>query len=353
MSLATISPHFTAATLDAIVVECGGLRHTGWRFGTGFRKGDSYLSETYRLHIDGVDAAGALVHVHAICKSMPANTARRLTFRSADFFANEINFYRHVLAPMRQFQADCGVGEPHAFTEVPRLLYAHIDSRHGFIVLEDLAPAGYASASRHDGIDLAHCRLVLRTLGKFHAVSLAIGARQPELLRRMHETGTREVYYTPEFREWYATFLRSQIAVARDAVRREYGGTEYERPALAFIADERTFYDRMIGLVERRNRYSVIGHGDCWLPNFLMQYAADGDGAPQQAKMIDFQLGRFGSPALDISFCLYSCTMQSLREEHYEELLKVCVNGILVVMLGRHVDHVSKTYKPKLYGKSI
>lgn len=320
MSLSSISSHFTDATLDAIVQECGGTRHTAWHFGTGFKKGDSYLSETYRLHIDGLTANDQPLQVTAVVKAIPKNAARRQTFRSADFFANEVNFYRHVLDPMHQFQEARGVRAPHAFTEVPRLLHAYVDGRNDFIVLEDLCPGGYGSAGRHGGMDLAHCRLVMRTLGKFHAVSLAIGDRQPELLRRMCADGTREVYYAPEFRAWYSSFERSQIAVARDAMRREYGGTAYEQRMLVFTGEG--FYDRMIGLVQRRNRFSVIGHGDCWLPNFLLKYGDDGE--PQLAKMIDFQLGRFASPALDISFCVYSCTMQSLRVEHYEELLKVC-----------------------------
>jgi thiamine kinase-like enzyme len=41
-----------------------------------------------------------------------------------------------------------------------------------------------------------------------------------------------------------------------------------------------------------------------------------------KAKMIDFQLARFASPALDISFFIYSCTTEELRVQYYDDLLK-------------------------------
>lgn len=56
--LSDISCKFTEDTLDAIVQECGGRRHTSWCFGDGFKKGDSYLSEAFRMVVHGVSDNG-------------------------------------------------------------------------------------------------------------------------------------------------------------------------------------------------------------------------------------------------------------------------------------------------------
>lgn len=53
-SLKEISSKFTEATLDSIIRNHGGIKHTSWRFGDGFRKGDSFLSEVYRLIVTGI-----------------------------------------------------------------------------------------------------------------------------------------------------------------------------------------------------------------------------------------------------------------------------------------------------------
>lgn len=56
MSLETISPNLTEKHLDEIIVKAGGVRHTSWAFeGDGFKKGDSYLSELFKVVVFGVD----------------------------------------------------------------------------------------------------------------------------------------------------------------------------------------------------------------------------------------------------------------------------------------------------------
>lgn len=67
-------------------------------------------------------------------------------------------------------------------------------------------------------------------------------------------------------------------------------------------------------------KLTVFGHGDCWTPNFLTRYSADHQA--EAIKIIDFQLARCGSLVLDITFFIYSCTSQELREKHYDELLR-------------------------------
>lgn len=117
---------------------------------------------------------------------MPLNVGRRKTFRSSDFFRNEINFYREILPRMLAFQSRRNLADDSdRLSELPRCLAAHCDGETDFLALEDLRPAGYRSASRQDGLDLAHCRLIIRTLGKFHAMTLAIRDQEPDLLAEM------------------------------------------------------------------------------------------------------------------------------------------------------------------------
>lgn len=54
MSLSEISSKFTEKTLDEIIQKSGGTKHTSYKFGEGFKKGDSYLSRVYRLTVYGV-----------------------------------------------------------------------------------------------------------------------------------------------------------------------------------------------------------------------------------------------------------------------------------------------------------
>lgn len=55
MSLSDVSPIFNEKSLDEIIIKAGGVKHTGWEFAGGFKKGDSYLSEVFKMIVKGVD----------------------------------------------------------------------------------------------------------------------------------------------------------------------------------------------------------------------------------------------------------------------------------------------------------
>lgn len=79
------------------------------------------------------------------------------------------------------------------------------------------------------------------------------------------------------------------------------------------------FYDTMCRLTRETGPFSAICHGDLWTPNFLFKKAT----MDIKAKIIDFQMARFASPATDISFFIYACTAQDIREQHFDELVQV------------------------------
>ncbi|XP_062559062.1 uncharacterized protein LOC134223866 [Armigeres subalbatus] len=319
MKLDVVSPKFDESVLDDIIRVSGGNKCTSWSFvDSEFGKGDSYLSEVYRITLKdettktAADSSPLIVRV--IVKTIPKNVGRRKTFRSADFFRNEINFYNVVLSEFVKFQQTKELKT--GFNECSTSVASFSDGENDFIAMEDLSQFGYGSASRQEGAGLAECILCMQTIGRFHALSLAMKDQQPDkfhlLVKHIEDT-----YYADEHKTWYKKFQDVQIQIAKDAISQVYGNTELETKANKFLDGD--LYDKMVYLTHTRNQNSVINHGDCWLPNFLFRY--DSEGAPVSAKMIDFQLARYSSPALDISFFIYSCTSQQLREAHYEELL--------------------------------
>lgn len=316
MSLTDISNSFTETTCEDIIKKAGGTKYTSYKFGKGFKKGDSYLSQVFRLCVYGVnEATGENVEVNLICKGMPDNMARRKVFRSAVFFRNEINFYLKIIPALEEFQKRQKPKNP--FTEYPICYATHCDGENDFIALQDVSFLGYGSPNRQDYITLDECLLTMRTLGRFHGISLALRALDPEEFEKAAKS-LEETYYAESYRKWYMDFMKLACSVAKDAVTKTFPNSQYETKAENFLQEN--LYDDLIGLVSTRSKLSVFGHGDCWTPNFLTHYSDDGK--PEAIKIIDFQLARCASMAVDISFFIYSCTSQTLRETHYESLLK-------------------------------
>lgn len=81
-----------------------------------------------------------------IVKSLPMNHSHRKTFRSAEFFRNEILFFSKIFPTFFQFQEKYQVSDP--FNEIPKCLASYLDGENDFIALEDLTVYGYQQAER-------------------------------------------------------------------------------------------------------------------------------------------------------------------------------------------------------------
>lgn len=264
--------------------------------------------------------------VHLIIKTTPKSIARKLTFRSSDFFRNEINFYNIVLKGFKEFQS-VKKDAKYPFNEVTTSLASHLDGENDFLILENLNTYGYYTTPRQESMDIHVCRLIMQTFGRFHGLSFVIRDQSPKMFEELSSV-PEETYYAQRFKPWYIDFMSTQIPIALDAVAKIYGGTVIEERAKKFLTDG-CLYDKMVKLTHARNRYSVISHGDCWTPNFLIHSTKlDGHDVPVQAKMIDFQLARLGSPVIDIAFFIYSCTTEDIREQYFDDLIKTYHNSV-------------------------
>lgn len=96
--LAVVSKKFTESILKSILIEETGEKDaevTGWDFREAGAVGDSYLSTVDYITIHG-NASGKDVSTKIVVKSLPQNMGRRKTYRSTDFFYNEVKFYTEV-----------------------------------------------------------------------------------------------------------------------------------------------------------------------------------------------------------------------------------------------------------------
>ncbi|GAB0088175.1 uncharacterized protein DMENIID0001_025620 [Sergentomyia squamirostris] len=315
-----VSVVFTEEKLNEILNQEGGYQFKNYEFIGGFSaKGESYLSEVYRVRVEGEKpGSGSKKSLNLVVKALPKNIGRRKTYRSTDFFRNEISFYESIIPAFEEFQAKKKAKNP--FNEYARCFASFCDGKNDYVALDDLSKYGFGSADRHDGLDYIHCRMALECLGRFHGVSLAFRDQEPEKFAELAEK-VEETYYAPRHKSWYNNFQKTQILVSRDAVGKEYPGSVIEEKMLKFT--EGDLYDLLADITHAKSPLSVIGHGDCWAPNFLVKYdTTSGSRIPQEIKIIDFQLTRYASLAVDISFFIYSCTTQSLREKHFDELLQ-------------------------------
>lgn len=218
-----------------------------------------------------------------------------------------------------------------------RSFAAFHDGENDFIAMEDLTVAGFRTFDRQLGVDANHCRLALASLGRFHGVSHAMRTLEPDAFAQIAGP-LKDHYYAETARSWFEGMAELEISVTRAALKEECPGSEIERKMHEFTDSTQNFYSRMIDKTHNfDHNFGIIGHGDCWLPNFLFSYSK-ATGLPEAVKMIDFQLARHCSSALDILFFIYSCTTQELRDQHYEDMIQWYYDGVVQMLQQFELD---------------
>lgn len=327
--LKEVSEKFTEETLQEILLKVHNgqkVDNLNWYFDDANFKGDSYLSTVSKVKIVG-NVDGKEVEVKLVVKSLPQNLGRRNTYRSTEFFRNEILIYTKVFKAFQEFLNVKGQNE---LLCVPRHLASVMDGNNDYIVLEDVGPLGFKPIRRQNCINLSQCLMILKAVARFHAISFAYKDQKKEEFNKLVDS-LKETYISDEHWDWYKRFHKRTIGIATNALEMEYPGSEAEKRFKSY--EFGALYQKGVEFCSRRTHEptSVISHGDCWVPNFLAQ-ETNGN----KALMLDFQLARCSSPVIDLAIFIYGCTDKSLWDEHFEKLLKDYHNelSISIGLLG-------------------
>ncbi|XP_068624060.1 uncharacterized protein [Battus philenor] len=332
-TLTQVSPALTDEKLSGALTDWfdENITFTRWEYVGEIGKGDSYLSEVRRIRIHGVNRYGVNKHVQVILKTIPQNTCRRLSFRSDEFFKNEIAFYTKVLPALLNFQSKTNVKEH--FDHHVKIFLTHCDGLHDVICLQDISLQGYRNIVRQQSIDIEHCKITIKTLAQFHALSFAMRDQEPEEFYKICNA-VSETYCDLRLWNWYKRFWNRICKIAIDAVEKEYPDSIYLKKVKDFAVPQ-TYFKMIYAIKDKKN--AVISHGDPWTNNFLYRYK---NNDVTSAKIIDFQLTRYSSPVLDLSYFVYNSTGQELRQQYYNDLLKYYYEVLSTQIKGMGSDPV-------------
>ncbi|CAB0038906.1 unnamed protein product [Trichogramma brassicae] len=202
-ALQSVSKYFTEDSLRKIVakVEKKGEQEVeilSWSFGEASEKGDGYLSTIDRVAIQGkVD--GKVVETRIVVKSLPNNIGRRKTYRNAEFFKNEINFYVEIVPAFEKFLKSKNQS---SFLVLPDFLDYHLDGEEDFIALKDASPLGFGPSSRQNCPSYDEFVNILLVMARFHAVSFAYKDQNREHFKTL-ASSLSETYFREDLYESY------------------------------------------------------------------------------------------------------------------------------------------------------
>lgn len=307
------------------------------------QNGDSFAADVMRITIelpakdDDSDNNNNSPAMKLIAKVAPKLTFRRVSGQDNSFpwrlilwrfqdmyniphlFAREMFMYNKLLPNFRAYQEQqkhLGALQP-IFDNYPQLINSSNDSFEEFVLLADLCEEGYQTFERTQGASLQVCKEILRNFSRFHAISFVYKSRDKDRFDDLVGENLRETLFVKDIPPSFDAFLQSKI----DLIRKKLENCP--RKDIDELADERlkefqkNFSDEMFETCHEQD-YAVVCHGDSWISNFMYKVNEDHS---LTVKLIDFQVSRYTTPVVDLSYFLATSTDKKLRESLPELLL--------------------------------
>lgn len=218
---------------------------------------------------------------------------------------------------LREFEQSKGIED--GFIEYPKCYRTIDDDINECLIFEDLCASGFSIINRRtEEVTADHVFLVLKALGKLHAISFALKDQNLEKFKEL--TSNLNEFWILKENDQIRGHLTRQSESVYESLSAE-GDEEY-------LAKAKQFYEKDVLNVaadcvdfELMGPATVISHGDAWQNNILFTYSSNGK--PTEVSFIDWQTTRHAPPIIDLVYFMFCCTTKRIRDDHYNDFLNV------------------------------
>ncbi|XP_012268826.2 uncharacterized protein LOC105693460 [Athalia rosae] len=274
-------------------------------------KGDNYASDMFRVTVDisRIRNGAKINEKESFMVKVAPVDQRAAVISAVGIFVTELSLIQTLLPKMNKIIGNVCPGRRLS----ARCLRVQFESpTHA--IMEDLSTIGFRMADRHSGLDLEHCLVAIRNLGRFHATSVALVEEEPDILANY----TKGMYHKdqhPMMTEFFATSLKG---FAKEAAR----WSELSPRTIEKLKKlpEVLYNKASVSCEYSEDDFTVLNHGDCWVNNMLFRY--DEHQKPIEHIFVDFQLSHRGSPAEDLHYFFGTSPSDDVRIYHRDLLLR-------------------------------
>ncbi|XP_071053882.1 uncharacterized protein [Onthophagus taurus] len=289
----------------------------------GSNLGDNFLGFIGKLTITCTNNEKEQKEFHWIVKTAPNLSEHRRMMAVDTVYAREAHVYENIFTLFQQFQHEKNILEP--FEQHAGFILSYLNLNKESIVMNDMKHIGYVMRNRKDPLDLNHVKLVVKSYAKLHAISYALKDQKIDVFNKLVES-TKDIISEFMFTEEQLknqTRLNALALEALDPVKDEKVLSGYQK----YLDTYKEVLPKL--LKDTNNNRFVIGHGDSWVNNMLWKYDTNicsklsVNDVPKNVCLLDWQMARYGSPACDLSYFIFTCTTKELRDKHYDEIIKL------------------------------
>ncbi|XP_050072527.1 uncharacterized protein LOC126560616 [Anopheles maculipalpis] len=287
------------------------------------KPGDNYSSDVFSVVIHYNDSK----EIHLVVKVVLAGAMMKNFCDNIGAFVKEVNTFQHLLPAFGRIVS--GTDAANSVKFGAHCFHATRDPLDT-IVFEDLKALGYRMPDRtRGGLEFAHCELIMRKIGLFHAASMVYVASIETTERKLFLERYRYGMALPGDDErtnpalaMFKKGLEKFLQVAKD-------WPELKRTIWLKLDALQSDYSRRVARSlsppepGEEVAYRVLNHGDLWGNNMMFRYDDDDDATVREVMFVDYQLSSYGSPGLDLVYSLYNCPQFEVRETRIKDLLEI------------------------------
>lgn len=262
-------PDYIVETLDKIAMDEG---FSDYNIDTtaGSAHGDNFQGTMISVTIAGTkdEETSELI---LVVKTPPANTIRRKIYKSDLVFDREIYTYTTILPHFVNFQQEKELSEADSFLSFPKI-YAcemRVEKETYFLIMEDLRAKNFIMYRNFVGdnvIPVDHELMVMRELGKFHAISFAMKDQRPDEFEKYKDLKDPMGEFIIHGKS--GIFIKQSLQrVVEDLI-----DPKHKNIVENFRNNYVNIYDEFLYGASSQE-FAIISHGDFWNNNIMFKYA--------------------------------------------------------------------------------
>lgn len=292
-----------------------------------FEVGNNYVGLVLRCKIFLDHSSNTFVKPFIIKTTLPDPKMKELV-KNYKLFDKEMIMFEEILP---KYQKILGTDEPAMCPESIKMDWDNMT-----LVMEDLNESNFVVADRKKGVDMAHVKLVMEHLAKYHACSMVLADQEgAEKFKEFHTHIVNDA--SLEAKDHFKRLFRDLYEEIKTWAGYEKYGEKLEKIHHIFFQQEVNLYR------DCRSKIKVVIHGDLWVSNFMFRY--DSKNNPVAVKFIDLQIAYYGSPIFDLIYFLVTSVHDEIRFGRVNEVIQIYHQALVSIL--KRLDY--KGYVPTLF----
>ncbi|EDW84833.1 uncharacterized protein Dwil_GK14337 [Drosophila willistoni] len=278
--------------------------------------GENFTSTMLRIYIDLKLKDGTTKTKTYIFKTMLPSDRGGKDMQEMGLFDKELLMYQKFLPAFEDLYKEAGWND---IQLAPKCLLTEVREGNIHFIFEDLCVKNFKNVDRIKGLDMVHMERALHKLAEFHAAS-AVYADKNGPYPKEFDSGF--VVPTEKVKEFLSrSFKVKELAYQNGIKSCGLPNTQIEKYIKDFPNAEQYWALALSSLEVDPNDFNVLIHGDFWSSNLMCNYHKDG--SIDQLILVDFQIGKWGSPAQDLLFFIILSAANDIRLKEFDNFVRI------------------------------